>query len=1147
MGYTYNNGQLETVEDVRDYIIQYQYNEQGLTTINDPDNITLLHNDYDSCSRVISQTDGRGNVTGFNFTQANQTTVTDAVYKTTIVDYDDKYRSTDVAYPGNITQSFAYDDNNCCQEITDGRGNKTYYNYDDFGNLLKITDPVGNETVMTYTGCNNLDTVTNAVYSEIDFGYDAAGNLINMEDPFGETTTYDYYSNGLLQSITTPDGTDIGSGITVCAYYQDGLLHTVTDAVYNTTTTYGYDDYGFLHTITDAANKTTTINHDAAGNITGVTDPLGNTVGFTYDWRGNVLTKTDARDNLTQYFYNEAGQLSRVLDALDNETLYAYNELNQLETVTDPRGYQTTYSYDDLGRLSGITDPLGHTTSYHYDNAGNLDEITDAYGKQVLGAEYDNRNNPVAVADALGNTTTNTFTALNSLDTSKDPMDNITNLDYDNLNRLNYTTDATTTGHGSQTFDAHGNRNTMTDPNTNTTAFRLDPSNRVKKITTAAGGEIDIEYNSRDLISWEKNARGQETTYSYYDNGLLHYFTSPDGTTTYTYDENGSLLTATDSNGTIEYRYDELNRVKEYIDASGNLIGYTYDENSNLKTITYPGGKQVLYDYNAANQLETVTDWEERITSYEYDFNGRLTKTTRPDGTVETRDYYDNGKLKQLKDVDANENIISRYDYTYDAAGNITDDNNSNEAGTYTFNSAALTYDAGNRLGTYNGQTVNYDADGNMTRGPLAGDMENFTFDARSRLTGAGDTSYTYDAGNKRIRVSEGVHQTSYAVNPNAPLSQVLTATDEQNNKTYYVYGLGLISQESAGGDYSSYHFDHLGSTVALTNETGSVTDRFQYTPYGELIYRSGSTATPFLFNGQYGVMADASDLYYMRARYYNPVAKRFLSPDTLIGNISNSQSQNRYIYCEGNPANYIDPTGYATDYEIQNQAIFDARSMIDKTMYRLKNHWKAGGNYFLWEDSHAYMDYEGLCMEAKNYINGENYIQIGLGITRFVDSYIAVSKYEPIPNPYNIYAASVITTGKYYDYKPGMSCFSTPFEYFKDAHKKNKGFTIALAKFNYVMSSDYRYLMLSDYGSYALCKELESLYNNIQQWEYSIFETSEDNAKYKNYMLEYIDNIYDININFEYHIDYVHNIFDQIENAVTDDLAEYINKQISP
>jgi hypothetical protein len=61
----------------------------------------------------------------------------------------------------------------------------------------------------------------------------------------------------------------------------------------------------------------------------------------------------------------------------------------------------------------------------------------------------------------------------------------------------------------------------------------------------------------------------------------------------------------------------------------------------------------------------------------------------------------------------------------------------------------------------------------------------------------------------------------------------------------HYVYGLGLIGQEQAG-EYLSYHFDFRGSTVALTDETAQVTERFQYSPYGVLL--SDSSKTPFLF-----------------------------------------------------------------------------------------------------------------------------------------------------------------------------------------------------------------------------------------------------------------------------------------------------------
>ena len=73
------------------------------------------------------------------------------------------------------------------------------------------------------------------------------------------------------------------------------------------------------------------------------------------------------------------------------------------------------------------------------------------------------------------------------------------------------------------------------------------------------------------------------------------------------------------------------------------------------------------------------------------------------------------------------------------------------------------------------------------------------------------------------------------------------------------------------------------GSTVALTDGNGNVTDRIEYSTYGSITYRTNDpttpTDTPFLFNGRYGVMTvpTPDGLLYMRARYYNPYLCRFL------------------------------------------------------------------------------------------------------------------------------------------------------------------------------------------------------------------------------------------------------------------------------
>jgi RHS repeat-associated protein len=93
---------------------------------------------------------------------------------------------------------------------------------------------------------------------------------------------------------------------------------------------------------------------------------------------------------------------------------------------------------------------------------------------------------------------------------------------------------------------------------------------------------------------------------------------------------------------------------------------------------------------------------------------------------------------------------------------------------------------------------------------------------------------------------------------------------------------------------------------VALTDGTGTVTDRIEYSPYGTISWRAGTTDTPFLYNGRYGVQTDTNGLLFMRARYYNPYLCRFLNPDPL----GFTGGLNFYAYADGNPITLLDPFG---------------------------------------------------------------------------------------------------------------------------------------------------------------------------------------------------------------------------------------------
>jgi RHS repeat-associated protein len=224
-----------------------------------------------------------------------------------------------------------------------------------------------------------------------------------------------------------------------------------------------------------------------------------------------------------------------------------------------------------------------------------------------------------------------------------------------------------------------------------------------------------------------------------------------------------------------------------------------------------------------------------------------------------------------------------------------------------------MTYDADNRLLTVNSVGVTNDLDGNLTYAPLAsGSFTNYTYDARNRLLNAGGVTNTYDAINNRIGQAVGTTNTAYVVNPNAKLPQVLMRI--KNGMTnYYIYGAGLLYQITATGTNTStltYHYDYRGSTIALSADSGLVTDRIEYSAYGLTTYRAGTNDTPFLYNGRFGVQTDPNGLLYMQARYYNPYLCRFINPDPsgFKGGL------NFYAYANGNPVSYLDPFGLCAD-----------------------------------------------------------------------------------------------------------------------------------------------------------------------------------------------------------------------------------------
>jgi len=230
-----------------------------------------------------------------------------------------------------------------------------------------------------------------------------------------------------------------------------------------------------------------------------------------------------------------------------------------------------------------------------------------------------------------------------------------------------------------------------------------------------------------------------------------------------------------------------------------------------------------------------------------------------------------------------------------------------------------------------------YDQNGNVT----AADGKTFGYDSQNELVtmNGGAVQLMYDGDGNRVAkavTSGGVTTTTYYLvddlNPTG-LPQIM---DELTNGVVtrtYTYGLQRISEEqivSGAWTPSFYSYDGMGSVRQLTSMTGAVTDTYEYDAFGNEITHTGTTPNNYLYRGE---QYDSDlGLYYLRARYYNPLSGRFMSRDPYDGNKIIPNSLHKYLYAAGDPVNRIDPRGRADlfGYVIRTNAAIPEAKLID-------------------------------------------------------------------------------------------------------------------------------------------------------------------------------------------------------------------------
>jgi RHS repeat-associated protein len=128
-----------------------------------------------------------------------------------------------------------------------------------------------------------------------------------------------------------------------------------------------------------------------------------------------------------------------------------------------------------------------------------------------------------------------------------------------------------------------------------------------------------------------------------------------------------------------------------------------------------------------------------------------------------------------------------------------------------------------------------------------------------------------------------------------------------------------VISQNREGVE-SQFHFDALGSALAVTDDGQQVTDTRAYAAFGETAVSTGATALPFAYIGQWQYWhSNGRSQSIVRRRIYDGVRSRWLSQDPFADVALLSWMKplfihyTRYTYSINSPLGVFDPSGMAS------------------------------------------------------------------------------------------------------------------------------------------------------------------------------------------------------------------------------------------
>ena len=695
----------------------------------------------------------------------------------------------------------------------------------------------------------------------MQYAYDAAGNVLKQAilgtdgECLESSTRYDLKDRATHR--TNPAG-----GVTRYLYDRNDRLRKEISP-------YGYependDGVGAAYT------------YDSRGNRIRTTNALGEVVQeFSYNLRNQPVIQKDTFGNRTELSYELDGKIKDVRRSGNHQRIlqqYEYNARRQITGVVDGNQNPISYDVDSWGRITGIGFADGVKEGYEYTPAGQVSRTIDGNGNAVQ-YRYNSLGKVSERIDQLGFTETFRYDEEGNLSL---------HIDRDGR-QLQRACNVFGQPVYEKASDAEGKH-------TNISTWHYDSLGRVTR-AVCDGKSYEYIYDAYGNLK-EKRSNGKRlVSYTHDRAGQITEIRDPAGVSTrYEYDILGRRSRIFNDDGLeVRYGYDALNRIRHIRYGNGVETAYTYDGDGNIRTLETKAGENVLLSF-----------------AYQYDGNGNRTAKT---GTQAT-----------LGGITTGNNALD-LSYAYDVRGQLLEERRNGASVCYAYDKAGnrirktdaqgeirYLYNEKNQLiaeeSPADRKQFSYDRQGGIIEEKNAAGIRRFSYNSRHQQTRVETETGSvqenrYDAEGLRFELLENGRRTSFVYHN----GELLQEEGREEQGTSYHLGAGMEAFRR-GQELSYYHRDEQLSTTFITGGHGDVLNSYQYDAFGMSLGTTEKLNNRIRYTGQQ--YDDVTGQYYLRARYYNPVAGRFMQEDVYQGD-----GLNLYAYCGNNPVVYDDPSGY--------------------------------------------------------------------------------------------------------------------------------------------------------------------------------------------------------------------------------------------